>query len=118
MEVPITAALRFASSISAGDKSTPHTRAPRRAAVIATTPVPHATSSTWTLSRTPAYSTSRAAGAVVNTAQGENEAHPSRCTALNCANGSSCTIFIPRGYSFGGSPQRLLVSGGGHYILD
>src|SRR5581483_9350974 len=89
MSALMIAAFLRASTSSAGARSSPRTLAPRRHAVIATTPVPQATSSTDCPARTSAKSTSAEAASVVYAASGENRAHDSRCTALNCANGSA-----------------------------
>ncbi len=62
--------------------------APVRAAVIATTPVPHPISSTVSPEETRAKFTSAAAGMVVIASSGAKKAQPSRWAALNWANGS------------------------------
>lgn len=64
------------------------TFAPRRAAVIAATPVPHPTSSSIWPVATPAKLTSLAAEGVVNTSIGVNSDQASFWTALKPANGS------------------------------
>ena len=65
------------------------TCAPARAAVIAATPVPVPTSSTVSPGAMPAKRTRCAETGVVNVAVGANDAHISRCRALNAENGSS-----------------------------
>src|SRR2546428_2304463 len=86
------AAFSFAVARSSGVRSRPVTMAAGRRAVIATTPVPHPTSSTLWPGRTPAKPTSLAAGGVVFIASGANSFHPSRCLALNSANGSEVIV--------------------------
>src|SRR3954454_22949632 len=80
-----------ARSIRTGDRSRPLTFAPRRAAVIAATPVPHPTSSSLWPVATPAKLTSLAAEGVVNTSIGVNSDQASFWTALKPANGS-CAV--------------------------
>src|SRR6266568_1616477 len=76
------AAFSFATARSSGVRSRPATTAPARRAVIATTPVPHPTSSTRCPGRTPAKCTSFAAVGVVIWASGANDFHASRCATL------------------------------------
>ena len=77
-----------ARCISSGVRSKPVTRAPARAAVIATTPVPQATSSTRWPARIPACFTNCAAGPVVIASSGAKYAQPCFCAALNASKGS------------------------------
>src|SRR5947209_10398295 len=65
------------------------TRAPVRAAVIATTPVPHATSRTLCPPWTRANFTRRAAAGVVPASSGAKCFQPCRCPSLNLAMESS-----------------------------
>jgi GT2 family glycosyltransferase len=78
-----------ARSRSSGVKSIPVTCAPVRAAVIATTPVPQATSRTCCPGATPANFTRRAAGIVVSISNGAKFAQPSFCNALKTSNEST-----------------------------
>src|SRR2546422_10373117 len=89
------AAFSLATARSSGVRSKPVTAAPARRAVIATTPVPHPTSSTRWFGRTPAKCTSFAALGVVVMASGANVFQFSRCIALNAWNGSE--VMFARG---------------------
>src|SRR5439155_370837 len=97
------AAFSLATARSSGVRSKPVTTAPARRAVIATTPVPHPTSSTRWFGRTPAKCTSFAALGVVVMASGANVFQFSRCIALNAWNGSEVMLLE------GGSGYRLIT---------
>src|SRR5438132_10446353 len=97
------AAFSLATARSSGVRSKPVTTAPDRRAVIATTPVPHPTSSTFWFGRTPAKCTSFAALGVVVMASGANVFQFSRCIALNAWNGSEVMLLE------GGSGYRLIT---------
>src|SRR5439155_15392022 len=93
------AAFSLATASSSGVRSTPVTTAPARRALMATTPVPHPTSSTAWPGRTPAKCTSRAALGVVDWARGANDFQTSRWLALNASKGSEVIVSV-RGERF------------------
>jgi hypothetical protein len=82
------AAFSRARSSNSGVRSIAFTCAPKRAAVIATTPVPQPTSSTRMPGVTPANPTSRAAAGLVNASSGAKFFQPSFCNCLIWANPS------------------------------
>ncbi len=94
MSTPAVVAFSRARWRRSGDRSSPDTLAPRRAAVTATTPVPQPTSSTRCAGATCANFTSFAAGMVVKIAAGANDAQCSRSLALSLANGSASAVLI------------------------
>ena len=96
---PAITAFSLATTRSSGVRSSPVATAPARRAVIVTTPVPHPTSRILWPGRTPANLTSRAAGGVVIVAIGAKSFQPSRCFALNSANGSDVIVALPAGNS-------------------
>src|SRR5437867_7785703 len=87
-----TAAFSRARLSNSGVRSSPVTFAPRRCAVIATTPVPQPTSRTRWPARIPANATSRGAAAHVVSSNGMKLAHACRWAALNCASASMCLL--------------------------
>src|SRR5262249_53495923 len=92
MSTPAMAAFSLARWSSSGVRSSPVTRASRRRAVTATTPVPHPRPRTRRSARTPAKPTSRGAVVAVTSSNGVKVVQVCRWLALNCA---SSSISIP-----------------------